>query len=66
MGLGLLASREEVIKVLTLDNIMSLQEYVITVLESDDVANSNFHPGVDSLVVDLEPCLLISKQKIHF
>ena len=45
---------------------MSLEEYVIAILESDDMADSNLHPGMYSCVVDLEPrLLLISKQKIH-
>ena len=62
-----LASREEIIKVEAVDDISSLQEYVIAIPKCDNVANLNSCPGMNGRVVEPElDLLLILMAKTHF
>ena len=59
MGIASLATRQEVVEVKAVDDIGTLQKYVIAILECDDVANPNSCPGMNGRVIEPEVDLLL-------
>ena len=59
MGIASLATRQEIVKVKTMDDICVIQKYVIAIPECDNVANLNACPGVNGCVIEPEVDLLL-------
>ena len=59
MGIATLATRQEIVEVKAVDNIGTLQKYVIAIPECDDVANPNSCPGVNGRVIEPEADFLL-------
>jgi hypothetical protein len=59
MGIASLATRQEIVEVMAVDDIGMLQKYVIAILECDNVANPNSCPGVNDCVIEPEVDLLL-------
>ena len=58
MGIASLATRQEIVEVKAVDDMGTLQKYVIAIPECDNVANPNSCPGVNGCVIEPEVDLL--------
>ena len=59
IGITSLATRQEIVEVKTVDDILVLQKYVIAIPECDNVANPNSCPSVNGGVIEPEVDLLL-------
>lgn len=66
MRLALLTPREKRVELEAPSDISLLQEYVITILEGDNVADPNSCPGANGCVIEPKLKLFVFMVKAHF